>query len=186
MDRLYFGTRARRRARYKRIALYLSLLSLLAMFAGVPGSKVGLQLVQRFADSVGPDGGSDSIEASESVAATMQFRQALIDLRPTPTPSPVMIELYEEALASGSMEEIILTAATEFGIDGHYLVSVAKCESGLDPHAVSRAGYHGLFQFDLRTWEEFGYDGIYNPVAQARTTAKLLSRGHTSRWPNCA
>ena len=185
MDRLYFGTRARRRARYKRIALYLSLVSLLAMFAGVPGSKVGLQMVQRFADSVGAEG-SESIDASESVAATMEFRQALIDLRPTPTPSPEMVELYEDAVATGSMEAIILTAATEFGIDGDYLVSVAKCESGLDPHAVSRAGYYGLFQFDLRTWEEFGYEGIYNPVAQARTTARLLAKGHTSRWPNCA
>ncbi|MGH2819414.1 MAG: transglycosylase family protein, partial [Actinomycetota bacterium] len=82
--------------------------------------------------------------------------------------------------------EIIDAAAAEFGIDGGYLLSVAECESGLDPGAVNPAGYHGLFQFDETTWEAYGHGSIYDPVAQARTAAELLAAGEASRWPNCA
>ncbi len=84
------------------------------------------------------------------------------------------------------MTEIIYTAADEFGIDGGYLLSVAECESSLNPGAVSPAGYHGLFQFDEQTWAAYGYGSIYDPVAQARTAAELLAAGEASRWPNCA
>ena len=102
--------------------------------------------------------------AAEAVAA---------EQAPTPVPS-------------GSITGIIGAAATEFGLDPGYLVSVAQCESGLDPGAVSSAGYYGLFQFDEPTWSAYGYGSIYEPVAQARTAARLLAAGQSDRWPNCA
>lgn len=86
----------------------------------------------------------------------------------------------------GSISEIIHQAAAEFGISGDWMVSIAVCESGLDPRAYNSAGYHGLFQYDEATWAEYGYGSIWDPVAQARTTAKLLAMGQSSRWPNCA
>ncbi|CAN5686710.1 hypothetical protein BH24ACT26_BH24ACT26_02330 [soil metagenome] len=95
----------------------------------------------------------------------------------------------EEAAAAAvppSVSDIILAAGAEFGVDGSYLLSVASCESDLDPDAVNGAGYHGLFQFDEQTWAAYGYGSIYDPVAQARTAARLLAAGHSSRWPNCA
>jgi soluble lytic murein transglycosylase-like protein len=85
-----------------------------------------------------------------------------------------------------TVEEIIAAAASEFGIDAAYLLAVARCESDLDPNATSPAGYHGLFQFDLETWSAYGYGPIYDPVAQARTAARLLAAGEAERWPNCA
>ena len=85
----------------------------------------------------------------------------------------------------GSVEDIIYSAAAEYGVDGGYMVAIANCESGLNPRAVSPAGYYGLFQFDQQTWAEYGSGSIYDPVAQARATARLISMGQSSRWPNC-
>jgi hypothetical protein len=85
----------------------------------------------------------------------------------------------------GSITETIYAAAAEFGVDGHYLLSVAACESDLDPGAVNEVGYYGLFQFDTQTWAAYGYGSIWDPVAQSRTAARLLAVGEADRWPNC-
>ena len=87
---------------------------------------------------------------------------------------------------STPIEDAIISAASEFGVDGNYLRSLAWCESDLDPNAYSSAGYYGLFQFDEKTWSEYGYGSIWDPVAQARTAARLLAMGEEDRWPNCA
>jgi hypothetical protein len=85
-----------------------------------------------------------------------------------------------------TIPEIIYAAATEFGLNRRYLVSVAYCESDLDPLAVNPAGYYGLFQFDQPTWAAFGYGSIWNPIAQSRTAARMLAAGMYERWPNCS
>jgi soluble lytic murein transglycosylase-like protein len=118
----------------------------------------------------------------DSAASAMEFRREVFEARPRPTPSP-----SETTTApSGSVTELIYAAASEFGLDGGYLLSVATCESGLNPGAYNPAGYHGLFQFDQTTWAAYGYGSIYDPAAQARTAARLLAAGQSSRWPNCA
>ena len=85
-----------------------------------------------------------------------------------------------------TIPEIIYAAAAEFGLNRRYLMSVAYCESDLDPLAVNPAGYYGLFQFDQPTWGAFGYGSIWNPVAQSRTAASMLAAGMYERWPNCS
>lgn len=85
-----------------------------------------------------------------------------------------------------SITETIYAAAAEFGLDGDYLLSVAACESDLDPGAVNEVGYYGLFQFDEPTWAAYGYGSIWDPIAQSRTAARLLAAGEADRWPNCA
>lgn len=134
-----------------------------------------------------------SLEASESASALMRFRHRVFDLRPAPErpqAEPVVEEAAAEAVAapapSGSVTEIIYAAAAEYGLDGAYLVSVAECESGLDPGAVNAAGYYGLFQFDHQTWAAYGSGSIFDPAAQARAAAMLIADGQASRWPNCA
>jgi soluble lytic murein transglycosylase-like protein len=107
----------------------------------------------------------------------MRFRREAFATRPRPTPS---------AEPETSVSDIIYAAAAEFGIDGAYLLAVAHCESTLNHGAYNPAGYHGLFQFDYTTWAAYGYGSIYDPVAQARTAARLLAAGQASRWPNCA
>ncbi len=200
MQHLYFGTRARRRERFKRHALRITLLFTAAALAGFPGADFGLRLLEvptrALAAVAGAGEPSGGIETTESAAGMIRFRRQVFELRPTPTPSPTEAaevaetETTTETLVaadySGSITEIIYAAAAEYGLSGSYLLSVASCESGLDPSAYNPAGYHGLFQFDQSTWSAYGYGSIYDPTAQARTAARLIAAGQTSRWPNCA
>lgn len=88
---------------------------------------------------------------------------------------------------SGEVQQIIIDAAHEFGLDPGYLLSVADCESGFNPRAYNPDGpYMGLFQYSSTTWANNGYGSIWDPVAQSRTTARMLSQGGASHWPNCA
>jgi soluble lytic murein transglycosylase-like protein len=188
VERLTFGITARRRARARKIKRRIAFASLAATALGLPGATFGLELVQQ---AVAPESKTvlGGIETSESAASLLRFRSKLIEGRskdsrnlnspPTAAEKPV-------AAPEGSMAEIIYAAAGEFGLDGDYLLSVAQCESSLNPYAINSVGYYGLFQFDEATWSAYGYGSIYDPEAQAYTAARLITAGQTSRWPNCA
>ena len=70
------------------------------------------------------------------------------------------------------------------------LESIAACESGGDPTAVSADGrYRGKYQFSRATWRTVGGSG--DPAAapeeeQDRRAALLLKRAGPGSWPNCA
>lgn len=199
MDNLYFGARARRRARrrarLRRLVVPAWILSVAAVSLGVPGYSGGLDLLSdrskallRTASAVPDPGGVDSSDWQQS---SLHFRRMSFVTRPDPEPKPVPEETAATdpetpPAPAGSVEEIIHAAAAEYGIDPGYMVSIAACESGLNPSAYSPAGYYGLFQYDQSTWSANGYGSIYDPVAQSRTTARLLAAGQSSRWPNCA
>ncbi|HEV7483182.1 MAG TPA: transglycosylase family protein [Solirubrobacterales bacterium] len=69
------------------------------------------------------------------------------------------------------------------------LESIAACESGGDPTAVSSDGsYRGKYQFDFGTWESVGGSG--DPAAapeaeQDYRAALLYSESGSSPWPVC-
>ena len=69
------------------------------------------------------------------------------------------------------------------------LETIAACESGGDPTAVSSDGtYRGLYQFDYGTWESVGGHGdpAAAPAAEQNYRAALLySRSGSSPWPVC-
>jgi hypothetical protein len=73
---------------------------------------------------------------------------------------------------------------------GPLLESIALCESGGDPTAVSPDGtYRGKYQFTRETWRSMGGSG--DPAAapeaeQDRLAAKLLAAQGTAPWPACA
>jgi hypothetical protein len=75
------------------------------------------------------------------------------------------------------------------GVSMATLESIASCESGGDPTAVSSDGtYRGLYQFDFGTWESVGGEG--DPAAasaaeQSYRAALLYSRSGSSPWPIC-
>ena len=190
--------RARRKRRRRRLVVGAWAV---AIVAGVPGASAGLGLL----DGSSPEPALQvadivTMKGSSPVASATKFRREVFKARPAPpkpkpkakpapetTPERVETEpVAPDAPSTGSVTDIIYAAAAEFGLDGGYLVSVASCESGLDPGAVNPAGYHGLFQFDEQTWGAYGYASIYDPSAQARTAARLLAAGQSSRWPNCA
>jgi hypothetical protein len=75
------------------------------------------------------------------------------------------------------------------GVSIETLESIASCESGGDPAAVSSEGtYRGKYQFDEGTWESVGGHG--DPAAapedeQDYRAALLYSRAGSSPWPIC-
>jgi soluble lytic murein transglycosylase-like protein len=148
----------------------------------------GLGMLERLAYDALPK--NDSVRTSESTASMLRFRRSAFGVRSDERPEPEASVIEQTDIAAGSDHEslvdVIYAAAVEFGIEGAYLLSVAECESNLNPGAYNAAGYHGLFQFDSETWSAYGYGSIYDPVAQARTAARLLAAGQTSRWPVCS
>lgn len=206
LDHLHFSRRARRRARWRRVRARLTiggwlLTTGLAAFLGVRAPD-GLGLFREVEDRVLSDAESGALESGSSEngppsrplsdLADDAFRVARTDASPsaspssTPSSSPSPTASLIAASSADAISHIIYDAAAEFGISGEYLLSVAYCESTLNPNAYNAGGYHGLFQFDFTTWNAYGYGDIYNPVAQARTAARLLAAGQSSRWPNCA
>ena len=74
------------------------------------------------------------------------------------------------------------------GTDGLNWAALANCESGGNPRAVNPAGYYGLYQFNVATWNSVGGSGMPHHASAGEQTyrAKLLyaSRGR-SPWPTC-
>ena len=191
MENLRFGTTARRKAarrrRRRRIALSAWALLTIGVVAGIPLARTStLGLLESFTggDHVRAARGGMVIEQAKGYAAEAAATE--VPLRETPSPTTDKGAITPQAYSGKSVGEIIEMAGAEFGVDGEYLLSIAECESGLDPRAYNSAGYHGLFQYDDSTWSAYGYGSIWDPVAQARTTAKLIAAGQASRWPNCA
>lgn len=185
MDRLYFGARARRRLRRARAKRAIVVLWIVALGAGVPGATAVLDWTERaLGGAPRPHpitGEPESVHAgligAKEMKAGLHTEQEKLEASPDP---------IEANAVGSSTTSIISAAAVEFGLDPGYLLSVATCESGLDPTAYNPAGYHGLFQFDQTTWAAYGYGSIYDPAAQSRTAARLIAAGQGSRWPNCA
>ena len=75
------------------------------------------------------------------------------------------------------------------GVSLATLESIASCESGGDPTAVSSDGsYRGKYQFDFGTWASVGGSG--DPAAapereQDYRAALLYSQSGSSPWPVC-
>ena len=70
------------------------------------------------------------------------------------------------------------------GVSSSTLESIAACESGGDPTAVSADGtYHGLYQFDYGTWASVGGSGDPGAASAAEQTyraALLYSQSGSS------
>ncbi len=77
----------------------------------------------------------------------------------------------------------------DLGVSMGTLESIASCESGGDPTAVSSDGsYRGKYQFDYGTWESIGGSG--DPAAapeaeQDYRAALLYAQSGSSPWPIC-
>ena len=81
--------------------------------------------------------------------------------------------------------DIIYEAASTHGQSGEAMLRVARCESGLNPHAVGGGGaYHGLFQFVPSTFAgtPYGQYDIYDPWANANAAGWMWAQGQKSSW----
>jgi soluble lytic murein transglycosylase-like protein len=190
MKDLHFGARMRRHERLKRWHLRVVTAAIVATLLGAPGMTAGEGLLPGLGYE--PSSAHKDVETMNSAQGMMRMKRGIFDIRPTPRPaagagrgSSGATAVASSQTSAGSIVGIIYRAADEFGVGHSYLLSVAECESTLDPGAYNPAGYYGLFQFDRTTWSAYGYGSIYDPVAQARTAARLIAAGQTSRWPVC-
>jgi hypothetical protein len=99
------------------------------------------------------------------------------------------VRIEAEHLASLRRQRRERFATLPGGVTEATLETIAACESGGDPTAVSSDGtYRGKFQFDYGTWESVGGHG--DPAAapeaeQDYRAALLYSRSGSSPWPVC-
>jgi hypothetical protein len=105
------------------------------------------------------------------------------------------IGLAELREARSALRKEVEKAEPEFGtpesvgVSQGTLESIAACESGGDPAAVSADGtYRGKYQFDYGTWASMGGSG--DPAAapeeeQDYRAALLYSQSGSSPWPIC-
>lgn len=82
-----------------------------------------------------------------------------------------------------------LFASLPGGVTIGTLESIAACESGGDPTAVSSDGsYRGKYQFDFGTWESVGGSGdpaVAPEDEQDYRAALLYAQSGSSPWPVC-
>lgn len=99
---------------------------------------------------------------------------------PTPVPTPPPPPVY-----SGTTDDVI-AAICSFAWDCDKMVSIAMCESGLNPNAYNPAGYYGLFQIN---YEFAGWNDPYTnaKVAYEQKYLPALQHGGNgySPWPYC-
>ncbi len=101
----------------------------------------------------------------------------------TPTAFPPQPNNYPP----GSVDAIIMAAAAKWGVDGHWMIRIASCESGERPNAVSSNGsYYGLFQFLPSTFKAHGGTDIFSAEQQSDITANMLAHGGARSWPVCS
>jgi Transglycosylase-like domain len=101
----------------------------------------------------------------------------------------IVKQIRAERLAVARKHRQELFASLPGGVTISTLESIAACESGSDPTAVSSDGsYRGKYQFDYGTWESVGGQG--DPAAapepeQDYRAALLYSQSGSSPWPIC-
>jgi hypothetical protein len=91
--------------------------------------------------------------------------------------------------STSATTETVSNTSSSTGSSGTTLQSIAQCESGGSPTAVSADGqYRGKYQFDRATWEQMGGSGDPAQAGEAeqdRIAAKLLAQRGTAPWPVC-
>jgi hypothetical protein len=100
-----------------------------------------------------------------------------------------------QAAADGGVYQLVLDAASRWGIDPQYWLGVAWCESrqGQDPNAYLPQGrYVGVFQFTGSTWawasQAAGWGGAspYDDRANVEVASWLFVVDGPGHWPICA
>lgn len=104
---------------------------------------------------------------------------------------PVKYKVVDRSIVREPRAKRVLVGRKPYsvpGTDGLNWGALANCESGGNPRAVNPAGYFGLYQFNVGTWNSVGGSGMPHHASAAEQTyrAKLLfkSRGR-SPWPHC-
>ncbi len=161
-----------------------------------------LDVARQYADLKDVELNERTLGAAHMVNTSREVRKSTVDLRDDMErieerrkARREALEARQAAASSGSSTAAGSSAgggsSTTSGGGGASagLESVAACESGGDPTAVSPNGqYRGKYQFDRQTWQ--GVGGTGDPAAapeaeQDRRAAQLQAQSGSSPWPAC-
>lgn len=104
----------------------------------------------------------------------------------------IATETRSTAAIPQTIEDIVRQAARKYGVNEDYLVSIARCESGMNPKAVNY-GYNengnpsGLFQhlsgyYPARA-QKYGYStDVFDAYSNANVTAAMFADGLSNLW----
>jgi soluble lytic murein transglycosylase-like protein len=143
---------------------------------------------ERLIESIETDRELDRLRSAHERLAT-QAQAVGVDVESGSPAELTVGELEDEIEALRDEIERAADANTIAGVPRATLESIASCESGGDPTAVSSDGtYRGKYQFDSGTWASVGGSG--DPAAapeleQDYRAALLYQRAGSSPWPIC-
>ena len=127
------------------------------------------------------------IGVADAVPAAASLQRPATRFRHTIHVTLHRMEVARRARARRQRRQLYATLPA--GVTISTLESIAACESGGDPTAVSSDGsYRGKYQFDYGTWESVGGSG--DPAAASESeqdyrAALLYSQSGSSPWPIC-
>ena len=183
--------------RLRGVALGLAVL-VISPIVVAAGRHAPVAVITRPAGALATSAPADADRVAKVVAVhdpELQFSDPTPTPTPAPTPAPTPQPTARVSAAAipagpppapGSIQAIIQAAAAANGVSYPWMLKIAQCESGLNPHAYNPAGpYYGLFQFLMSTFRANGGTDIWDPVQQANITAKMLAHGQAHQW-GCA
>jgi TolA-binding protein len=138
--------------------------------------------------AAGGDAADPEIGVNDAVVAEIAPLQRPVD-RFQRVVRTMAKQIRAEHLAELRQQRREMFAELPGGVSMATLESIASCESGGNPAAVSSDGsYRGKYQFDFGTWESVGGSG--DPAAapedeQDYRAALLYSQSGSSPWPIC-
>lgn len=106
--------------------------------------------------------------------------------------APIQETTVIKASSNGDVEQIVRKAARKYGLDEEHFLTIAMCESTMNPSAINYGYYEnghpsGLFQhlsgyYPARA-EKAGYStDVFDPYSNANTTASMWSEGLSYLW----
>ncbi len=111
---------------------------------------------------------------------------------PKPTPRPTVKPTPQPSVAQTNegSDQVKAEIREAWGGDDNKAISVANCESGLNPQASSPSGTNlGLWQFTKQTYQQYGGSGdprSASAYTQTQVAWNLYQQQGWSPWGGCA